>query len=39
MVDRDADYVDGNHIAVTLNCSQYTIHREVDYNSDFYIDA
>lgn len=39
MLDREADYVDGCHLALSDIRLQYTVHREMDDNSDCYTDA
>lgn len=39
MLDREADYVDECHLALSDTKFQCTVHREMDDNSDCYTDA
>lgn len=39
MLHREADYVAGCHLALSDAKLQYTVHREMDGNSDCYTDA
>ena len=39
MLDREADYVDEFHLALSDTKFQCTVHREMDDNSDCYTDA